>query len=96
MDIHITTRKGSLTDQEHELAIESAKNFQKFHSSIVRVDAIIDEEPINKSCEYTVRIHGQLIVAKERGPDFSKAIHDAAQKVQRQLSKIHDKAAKHQ
>ncbi|MBK7186705.1 MAG: HPF/RaiA family ribosome-associated protein [Ignavibacteria bacterium] len=40
-------------------------------------------------------MNGQLIVAKESAPDFGKAIHDAAQKIQRQLTKIHDKQTSH-
>lgn len=95
MDIHITTRHCTLTDIEHQAAVDAAKHFEKFHNSIIRVDAIVDEGPLKKSCEYTVKINGQLIVAKESAPDFSKAIHDAAQKIQRQLTKIHDKQASH-
>ncbi|MCX6139982.1 MAG: ribosome-associated translation inhibitor RaiA [Candidatus Kapabacteria bacterium] len=95
MDIHITTRHCTLSDVDHEAAIEAAKHFEKFYSTIIRVDAIVEEGPLAKSCEYTVKIAGQLIVAKESGPDFAKAIHDSAQKIQRQLTKIHDKQTSH-
>jgi ribosomal subunit interface protein len=96
VDIHITTRKCSLSDLEHQAAIDAAKGFEKFNTSIIRVDAIVEEGPLSKTCEYTVKIQGQLIVAKESAPEFGKAIHDAAQKIERQLSKIHDKMSKHQ
>lgn len=95
MDIHITTRHCTLTDIEHQAAVDAATHFEKFHNSIIRVDAIVDEGPLTKTCEFTVKINGQLIVAKESAPDFGKAIHDAAQKIQRQLTKIHDKQTSH-
>lgn len=94
MDIHITTRHCTLTEQEHEAAVEAAKHFEKYHGSILRVDAIVDADAQTKTCEFTVKIQGQLVVAKQSAADFTKAIHDSAHKIQRQLTKIHDKAVR--
>ena len=95
VDIHITTRHCTLSDIEHQAAIGAAMHFEKYNSSIIRVDAIVEEGPLTKSCEYTVKIQGHLIVAKESAPDFAKAIHYASHKIQRQLTKIHDKQTSH-
>lgn len=93
MDIHITTRHCTITDAENENAVTAARRFEKFNQNIVRADIVFEEVPLKKSCEITLRIHDHLLVAKEIAPDFSKAVHDAGLKIERQLSKIHDKFA---
>jgi len=93
MDIHITTRHCAITDAEYENAVTAAKRFEKFHQNIVRTDIIFEEVPLKKSCEITLRIHDHLLVSKEISTDFSKAVHDAGLKMERQLSKLHDKFA---
>lgn len=87
MDIHVTARHCKLTDDEHKAAVDAALHFEKFHDNIIRIDAILDEDT-HKSCEYTVRVHGHTIVARETTGEFTKAIHDAAEKVVRQLRKL--------
>jgi ribosomal subunit interface protein len=89
MDIHVTTRHCTLADEDHTLAIESAKQFEHYFDPILRVDVICDENAV-KHAEFTVKIPGHVLVAKEQGNSFSKAIHDAAEKMKRQLSKHHD------
>lgn len=95
MDIHITTRHFELQEDEYQLATEAAVGFEKFSNKITRVDVIIAHEPLGASCEFTVKLNGTIVVAKDENSDTKKSIHDAALKVHRQLSKIHDKAAKH-
>ncbi len=95
MDIHISTRHHELTDLEYTLTSEAAIGFEKFTKRITRVDVIISTEPLGVSCEFTVKLNGTVVVAKVEHEDATKAIHDAALKVHRQLAKIHDKAAKH-
>lgn len=91
MDIHITARHCQITDAEYENAVNTARRFEKFNQNIVRTDIIFDEVPLLKNCEITLRIHDHLLVAKEAAADFSKAVHDAGLKIERQLSKVHDK-----
>jgi ribosomal subunit interface protein len=93
MDIHIKTRHCEITDAEYDSAVNAARRFEKFNHNIVRTDILFEEVPLNKSCEITLRIHDHLLVAKEVAADFSKAVHDAGLKMERQLSKVHDKLA---
>lgn len=95
MDIHISTRHYELTEEEYQVASEAAAGFEKFSTKITRVDVIVAGEPLGASCEFTVKVNGTVVVAKVEDHETRKAIHDAALKVHRQLSKIHDKAAKH-
>lgn len=89
MDIHVTTRHCHLTEEENDAAIAAAKHFEKFIHGILRVDVICDENA-TKHVEYTVKVPGHILVAKESGEHFSKIIHDAALKMHRQLSRLHE------
>ncbi|MCO6465261.1 MAG: HPF/RaiA family ribosome-associated protein [Bradyrhizobiaceae bacterium] len=90
MDVHIETRHCKLTDLEHEAAVKAAEHLLKFHDSIIRVDVTASEEAGEKVAEFTVRVQGKVIVAAERGSDHTKVIHDAREKMVRQLRKIND------
>lgn len=91
MDVHINTRHCELTDLEHQAAVDAATHLQRFHSHIIRVDitAILDAGIVYS--EFSVHVPGHTVVTKEEGPDHTKAIHDAREKIERQLRKISDR-----
>lgn len=92
MDIHITNRRGKLTEDEHAAAVNAATRFEHYYDGIIRVDAILDDdEGINKECEFTVKIPDHMVVSHEKAHDFTRAIHDAAEKMVRQLTKLNDR-----
>lgn len=93
MDIHVTSRHCTITEAENTTIVETAKSFERYGNTIIRVDAIVDKGPLEKSCEYTVKVQGQLLVARESAPEVTKAAHDAGEKMHRQLSRLHDKHA---
>jgi ribosomal subunit interface protein len=93
MDIHVTARHCTITEAENTTVVETAMSFERYGNSILRVDAIIDKGPLDRICEFTVKIQGQLLVAKESAADVTKAVHDAGEKIHRQLSRIHDKVS---
>ena len=91
MDIHITTRHCQLNDEEHQAAVSAAEHLSKFHPKIIRVDIIASEESGQKGAEFNVRVQGHSVVAKEKGSEHIKAIHDARDKVERQLKKLNER-----
>lgn len=91
MDIHISNRHCTITDAEYDNAVTTVRRFEKFNLNIIRTDVLFEEVPLKKFCEITVRIHDHLLVAKETADDFTKAVHDAGLKMERQLAKVHDK-----
>ncbi|RPI69745.1 MAG: ribosome-associated translation inhibitor RaiA [Ignavibacteriae bacterium] len=91
MDVHITTRHCQLTDEEHQAAIKGAEYLDRFHHHILHVDVIASEDAGIKNAEFTVKVQGHVVVAKESGDDYVKAIHDAREKVARQLKKLSDR-----
>lgn len=91
MDVHISTRKCRLTEEEHELFVKAAEQLTRFHDSINRVDVVALEDAGVKWAEFAVRVQGHTVVAREHGPDHVKALNDAKEKVVRQLQKIKQK-----
>jgi len=91
MDVHITTRHTKLSDEEHQAAVSAAEHLERFHNQIMRLDIITSEEGDHKIAEFTARVQGQTIVAKEKASDHAKAIHDARDKIERQLKRLNDR-----
>lgn len=91
MDIHITTRHCQLNEEEHDAAVRAAEHLEKFHPRIIRVDIIASEESGIKQAEFTVRVQGHTVVATEEGSDHIKSIHDARDKVERQLKRLNER-----
>jgi ribosomal subunit interface protein len=87
MDVHLTARHCKLQPEEHAAAHAAALNFAKYIDGITRVDGVFDDTT-GKSCEYAVRVHGHVIVARTHADGFEKAIHDAAHNVIRQIRKL--------
>ena len=88
MDVHITTRH---TEEEHDAAVKAAEHLERFHTHIIRLDIIASEEGDQKVAEFTARVQGQTIVAKEHANDLIKAIHDTRDKIERQLKRLNDR-----
>ncbi len=91
MDVHITTRHCKLSDEEHNAAVKAAEHLMRFHENILRVDIVAIEDAGVKQAEFAVRVQGHTIVAKEHGVDHGKAIHDAREKVERQLKRLNER-----
>ncbi len=91
MDVHITTRHTKLSDDEHDAAVKAAEHLERFHSHIIRLDIIASEEGDQKVAEFTARVQGQTIVAKEQASELIKAIHETRDKIERQLKRLNDR-----
>lgn len=91
MDIHVHTRHCKLTEEENDIAIEAAKGLEKYFTSIVRADAFFSEDHGTKISEFKISVQGHTIVGKEEAATFTKAIHDTAENVKRQLVKLNEK-----
>ena len=91
MDIHITTRHCTLNDEEHEAAVHAAEHLSKFYPKIFRVDVVASEEAGIKEAEFKVSVQGHTVVSKEQNSEHIKAIHDARDKVERQLRRLNER-----
>ncbi len=86
MRTKVTFRHMKSENELHEAATEAAERFEKFYSGISGTDIIFKNEA-NKIVEFTVRVNGTVLVAKESSNEFNKSLNEAADKMIRQLRK---------
>lgn len=86
MKTNITFRHLKSQPELHDAAILAADNFNKFHDQIISTDVVFKNDN-EKTVEFTVRVQGNTLVAKESSDDFNKSLNDASDKIIRQLRK---------
>jgi ribosomal subunit interface protein len=70
----------------HDEALAAATGFSKYYDGIISTNVEFINE-VHKTVEITVHITGNTIVAKEDSDDFHKSLHDASEKIVRQIQK---------
>jgi putative sigma-54 modulation protein len=94
MEIKVTARHFDAKPSLREEAISAAKKFERFYNNIISTEIILSFEKMHdsvKTAEFVVHVHDHTLVAKETSEDFSKSIHDGAEKMVRQLTKLKTK-----
>jgi putative sigma-54 modulation protein len=86
MRTKVTFRHFKSQAELHDAALEAAERFEKFYSGITSTDIIFKNEA-NKVVEFTVRVNGNTLIAKESSDEFNKSLNEAADKMIRQLRK---------
>lgn len=86
MKTQVTFRHMKSRQDLQEAAIESAQKFERFLDGITHtsVEFIADATSV---VEFTVHAHGCVMKVKEDSSDFLKSLHDASDKMIRQLRK---------
>ncbi|MBD1207567.1 MAG: ribosome-associated translation inhibitor RaiA [Ignavibacteria bacterium] len=94
MEIKVTARHFDAKPALREEAITFAQKFEKFYSNIISTEVILSFERMHDSvkiAEYIVHVQDHTLVAKESSEDFSKSLHEGAEKMIRQLNKLKTK-----
>jgi len=78
----------------HNLAMESAGKFTKFHDNIISTDFIFLNES-DKVVEITLHVQGSTLVVKESSDEFKKSLAVAEDKMVRQIKKWKTKTIPH-
>jgi putative sigma-54 modulation protein len=95
MKLKITARHFTARQVLREEAKSAAEKIGKFNDRIVSCEIIFSNEkttePIH-SAEIIVHVDHTTLVVKEEGSDFSKSLHEATEKMIRQLRKVKTKA----
>ncbi len=87
MKTQVTFRHLKSEPELHDAAIDAAASFEKYHDGIISTDIIFSNDH-SKSVEFTVRVKGDTLVAKEDSGDFMKSLNEASDKMIRQLRKL--------
>ena len=100
MPVRIDAKSAKLSDKTKEHIDRVCGKFSQFFDRIVDVDVIIDTQDKHKhanTVEIIVKVPNQKIVGtgETDEPNLFKAIDEAAERVERQLRKYHDKKVEH-
>lgn len=95
MELNITSRHFHATEALKAEASEAAAKLQRFYDGIISTQIILsveNDKESTKFVEFIIRVHDNTIVVKEQTDDFSKSIHNALERVKRQLRKLRTKS----
>ncbi len=95
MEVMVTARHFKASPELREEATKAARKFERFYDGIIRTEIVLANEkaaePPNK-VEFVVHITDHTLVVKEEGEEFEKLIHDASEKIVRQIRKLKTKS----
>jgi putative sigma-54 modulation protein len=90
MKTNVTFRHLKSHPDLENAALAAADGFAKFLDNIISTDVVFKNE-IDKTVEFTVRVQGNTLVAKDSSDDFYKSLNDASDKIIRQIHKFKTK-----
>jgi ribosomal subunit interface protein len=86
MQTNVTFRHLKSNPQLQDAAVGAAEKFERFFEGISSTD-IVFKNDTDKIVEFTVRVNGNTLIAKDGSEDFSKSLNLASDKMVRQLRK---------
>ena len=98
MRISLTARHYKASDKLKEYAHTEVRRLKKYYDGIIDCDIILDYEKPSKSlqiAEIAIKVYGQRLVAREKTEDIYKSIHQAVDKLERQVKKYKEKLRGH-
>ncbi len=76
-------------------AVEYAEGFEKYFDGVVSTNIEFLNETTDKEVQITTHLNGTTLVAEGKSDDFAKSLHDASDKIIRQIkkykTKLHDR-----
>ena len=92
MNINITARHFTASEQLKELVYEKLKKVEKFNSSIMSCHVILTKENNSENVEIVAHAKGYDFVAHENADVFERSLVNAINKISIQIRKQHKKA----
>lgn len=97
MEVSITARHGSITEEAHELIRQKAGKLPRFYERVTQVDVVIDlqhsEEP-DVEMKVSAEHHDDFF-ARAKGNNVLSAVESVVQKMEQQLRKYKEKVTGH-
>ena len=92
MNIDITARHFTASEQLKELIYEKIKKVQKFSSGIMSCHVILTKENNRENVEIIAHAKGCDFAAHENADIFERSLKNAIDKIAIQIKKAHEKA----
>lgn len=91
MRINITARRFKLSAPLRQFTEEEVSRLTKYYNGIVDAEVILSWEKHDRLAEIKMSVFGTLLSALGRSEEMKKSIHEAVEKMERQLVKYKDK-----
>ena len=95
MNIEITARHFTASDQLKELIYEKIKKIKRFNNDIMSCHVILTKENNSENVEIIARAKGYDFAAHEHSDIFERSLVNALDKISIQINKRHEKALGH-
>ena len=92
MNIDITARHFTASEQLKELVHEKIKKVEKFNNDIMSCHVILTKENYSENVEIIARTKGYDFAAHENANFFERSLVNAINKISIQIKKQHEKA----
>ena len=92
MNIEITARHFTASDNLKKLINEKIMKIEKFNSGIINCHVILTKENSGENVEINAHIKGHNFSAHENSDVFEKSLRNAVEKISIQIKKQHERA----
>ena len=91
MNIEITSRHFTASEQLKELVNEKVKKIEKFNNEIISCNVILTKENNSENVEIIVHAKGYDFISSENEDIFERSLTNAVYKISNQIKKQHEK-----
>ncbi len=91
MDITISARHMDLTEAMDNHIRERIEKLPRFDDHIISITVTLDDDAGQEWVEIIAKCHREVLVTESGGHDLYAAIDDAFDKLERRITKLHDK-----
>ncbi len=95
MNINTTARHFDLAKDDRDFAHTRMEKFQRFAKDIHEIHLVVTAERYLHVAEFTLRLKQRELVVREEAPEPRRAIDLAADRVDQQLRRLHDRRVDH-
>ena len=96
MEMKISSRHGSLSQEMNEYITEKLAKFPKIFGRIESIEATVELRPEQTKVEVLVNAeHNHDLVARDEAPSFHAAVDQAIHKMESQLRRYKEKIQEH-
>ena len=95
MQLDITSRHFTPSEQLKEMVYEKLKKIEKFNSGIISCRVVLTKESNFEDVEIVAHGKGHHFVAHENADTFEKALISTVDKITIQVKKMHDRVISH-
>ena len=95
MNIEITSRHFTASEELKELVNEKVKKIEKFNNDIISCNVILTKENNSENVEIIVHAKGHDFISSENEDIFERSLTNAVDKISTQIKKQHEKTLSH-